>query len=309
MSNTKKKIVVVGSSNTDMVIKSAHLPKPGETILGGKFLMNPGGKGANQAVAVARLGGDVSFVCKVGNDVFGKEAIAKYSEDHINVDNVSVSSDQPSGIALINIDENGENCISVASGANYSLSEEDINRAESVIKAASIVLLQLEIPIQTVDYAARMAKQYGALVVLNPAPAPKEALSSELLSNVDMIIPNSTEIETITGRCATDSKSAQDAIGQIVSEGVKTVIVTLGSEGTIVFHNGEYKRIPAYHVEAIDTTAAGDTFCGGLCVALAEGKTVFEAVQFGTKAASICVTRMGAQGSIPSRSEMDDVFV
>lgn len=309
MSNTKKKIVVVGSSNTDMVIKSAHLPKPGETILGGKFLMNPGGKGANQAVAVARLGGDVSFVCKVGDDMFGKEAIAKYSEDHINVDHVSMSSEQPSGVALINIDQKGENCISVASGANYCLSEEDINRAEPVIKNASIVLLQLEVPIQTVAYAARMAKRYGALVVLNPAPAPKEALSSELLSNVDMIIPNSTEIETITGRCATDSKSAQDAIGQIVSRGVKTVIVTLGSEGTIVFHDGEYKRVPAYHVEAIDTTAAGDTFCGGLCVALAEGKTVFEAVQFGTKAASICVTRMGAQGSIPSRSEIGDVFV
>lgn len=309
MSNTKKKIVVVGSSNTDMVIKSAHLPKPGETILGGKFLMNPGGKGANQAVAVARLGGDVSFVCKVGDDMFGKEAIAKYSEDHINVDHVSMSSEQPSGVALINIDQKGENCISVASGANYCLSEEDINRAEPVIKNASIVLLQLEVPIHTVAYAARMAKRYGALVVLNPAPAPKEALSSELLSNVDMIIPNSTEIETITGRCATDSESAQDAIGQIVSKGVKTVIVTLGSEGTITFHDGEYKQIPAYRVEAVDTTAAGDTFCGGVCVALAEGKTVFEAVRFGTKAASICVTRMGAQGSIPFRSEMGDTFV
>lgn len=309
MSNTKKKIVVIGSSNTDMVIKSDHFPKPGETVLGGEFLMNPGGKGANQAVAVARLGGDVSFVCKVGDDMFGKEAITKYSEDRINVDHVSVSSEQPSGVALINIDKRGENCISVASGSNYCLSEEDINSAEPIIKNAAIVLLQLEIPISTVTYAARMAKQYGAIVVLNPAPAPKETLPADLLSNVDVIIPNSTEVETITKRCVTDLKSAQDAIGEMISKGVKTVIVTLGSEGTIIFHDGEYKQVPAYRVEAVDTTAAGDTFCGGVCVALAEGKTVFEAVQFGTKAASICVTRMGAQGSIPCRREMGDTFV
>lgn len=309
MSNIKKKIVVIGSSNTDMVIKSDHFPKPGETVLGGEFLMNPGGKGANQAVAATRLGGDVSFICKVGNDMFGKEAIAKYNEDHINIEHVSVSSEQPSGVALINIDQKGENCISVASGANYCLSEEDINRAEPIIKNAAVVLLQLEIPILTVTYAARMAKQYGAIVVLNPAPAPKEALPSELLSNVDVIIPNSTEMETITKRCVADLKSAQDAIGEIISKGVKTVIVTLGSKGTIVFHDGKYKQIPAYSVEAVDTTAAGDTFCGGVCVALAEGKTVFEAVQFGTKAASICVTRMGAQGSIPFRNEIGNTFV
>lgn len=301
--DTKKKIVVIGSSNTDMVIKSDRLPKPGETILGGNFLMNHGGKGANQAVAAARLGGNVTFVCKIGNDIFGNETMEMFHKEKIDTTYVGITTTEPSGIALINVDKKGENCIVVASGANSTLSVEDIQKAEPAIKQASIVIMQLETPIESMTYAARMAKKDGTTVLLNPAPA--QPLPDELLANVDIIIPNVTEAEIISGMCITDDESAKEAIRHISAKGIKTVIITMGARGALAYENNEFIHIPAFKVEAVDTTAAGDTFCGGLCVALSEGKSLKEAIIFASKASSISVTRMGAQVSIPLREEIE----
>lgn len=298
----KKKIVVIGSSNTDMVIKSDRLPKPGETILGGNFLMNHGGKGANQAVAAARLGGNVTFVCKIGNDIFGNETIEMFHREKIDTTYVGITSKEPSGVALINVDKKGENCIVVASGANNTLSIEDIRNAESAIKQASIVIMQLETPIESAIYAAQVAKKNGITVILNPAPA--RQLPDDLLANVDILIPNVTEAELISGMQITDDESAKEVIRYISSKGIKTVIITMGAKGALACENGEFIHIPAFKVEAIDTTAAGDTFCGGLCVALCEGKSLKEAIVFASKASSISVTRMGAQVSIPMREEI-----
>lgn len=302
--DTQKKIVVIGSSNTDMVIKSDRLPKPGETILGGNFLMNHGGKGANQAVAAARLGGNVTFVCKIGNDIFGNETIEMFRKEKIDTSYVGITSQEPSGVALINVDKKGENCIVVASGANGTLSVEDIQNAELAIKQASIVIMQLETPMESVAYAAQMAKSNGVTVVLNPAPAPNAPLPDELLAHVDILIPNVTEAEIITGMPITDEESVKEAIHRISAKGIKTVIVTMGSKGALAYENNEFIHVPAFKVEAVDTTAAGDTFCGGLCVALSEGKNLKEAILFASKASSISVTRMGAQVSIPLREEI-----
>ena len=302
--DTQKKIVVIGSSNTDMVIKSDRLPKPGETILGGNFLMNHGGKGANQAVAAARLGGNVTFVCKIGNDIFGNQAIEMFRKEKIDTAYVGISPEEPSGIALINVDKKGENCIVVASGANGTLSVDDIQHAEPAIKQASIVIMQLETPMDSVSYAAKVAKKNGVTVILNPAPAPCAQLPDDLLANVDILIPNVTEAEIISGMHITDEESVKEVIRYISAKGIKTVIVTMGSKGALAYENNEFIHIPAFKVEAVDTTAAGDTFCGGLCVALSEGKSLREAILFASKASSISVTRMGAQVSIPLREEI-----
>ena len=304
--DTKKRIVVIGSSNTDMVIKSDRLPKPGETILGGSFMMNHGGKGANQAVAAARLGGNVTFVCKIGDDIFGNNALEMFRKEKIDTTHVGIVPETPSGIALINVDKQAENCIVVASGANNTLSNEDIRQAEPAIKEASIVIMQLESPIEAISYAAQTAKKYGTTVLLNPAPAPNQALPDELLANVDILTPNVTEAEIITGMRIADDDSAKEAIRAISAKGIKIVIITMGSKGALAYENNEFIHVPAYKVKAIDTTAAGDTFCGGLCVALSEGKSLKEAILFSSKASSISVTRMGAQCSIPFRSEIKE---
>lgn len=301
---TKNKIVVIGSCNTDMVIKVERLPDPGETILGGNFIMNNGGKGANQAVAAARLGGDVTFICKVGNDVFGHKAVEMLRKEGIETTYAGVALQESSGIALINVDQKGENTIVVASGANGTLSVDDIKKAEFVIKKSSILIMQLETPIEAVTYAAKMAKKNGTTVILNPAPAPRGQLPDELLNNVDILIPNVTEAELISGISIDSDKSVKAAIRNIVSKGVNTVIVTMGANGALAFNKGEYIHVPAFKVKAVDTTAAGDTFCGALCVALSEGKNLTESLCFASKASSISVTRIGAQESIPLRNEI-----
>ena len=300
----RNKIVIIGSSNTDMVIQSDRLPVPGETIIGDDFFMNHGGKGANQAVAVARLGGDATFVCKVGNDTFGNDTLKLLKEEGIDVTFSSVTADKPSGVALINVDNKGENSIVVAPGANSLLSEYDIKCAETAIHSASIVLMQLESPIGTLIYAAEMAKNCGARVVLNPAPAPKEILPKELLCNVDILIPNETEAKMLSGIEIKDDASAEQAILKIMSMGVKTVIITVGAYGALSYADGKLIKIPAYRVDSVDTTAAGDTFCGALCVALSEGCDLIEAMNFANKASSISVTRKGAQTSIPYKKEL-----
>jgi len=297
-----KKIVVVGSCNTDMVIKADKLPVPGETILGGTFLMNPGGKGANQAVAAARLGGSVTLISKTGNDVFGKQSVMLFNAENIKTDYVFSDSKLPSGVALIMVDSLGENCIMVASGANASLSPSDINKARAEIESSDLILMQLEIPIETVDYVAEIAKKKGIKVILNPAPA--RALSEQLFKNLHIIIPNRTEAEILSGIKVIDIDSARRAADIISSKGVDVVVITLGSQGALIKEYDEYHFVEAYKVDTIDTTAAGDTFCGAVCVGLSEGWSVLDSVQMAAKAAALTVTRMGAQGSIPYRKEL-----
>lgn len=301
----RKKIVVIGSCNTDMVIKSERLPVPGETILGGTFLMNPGGKGANQAVAAARLGGSVTFVCKTGNDLFGDQSESLYRAEGIDTTYVFRDPEAPSGIALITVDRDGENCIVVAPGANNRLLPEDIDRAREAVEGADMLVMQLEVPLETVEYAARMAHARGVKVVLNPAPAPMQPLSDDLLRHVDMLIPNRSEAEILTGIPVTDWATAERAAAALRAKGVRTVLLTLGASGVLVAGDEGYIRVPAFKVEAVDTTAAGDTFCGAFCVALAEGMDMRQAATFAAKASSISVTRMGAQASVPLRREVD----
>lgn len=301
-----RKIVVIGSSNTDMVIRCQRMPRPGETVLGGEFMMNQGGKGANQAVAAAKLGGDVTFVAKIGNDIFGNQTIDSLRQAGVDTSKITASPQLPSGVALINVDAKGENSISVASGANADLSPADIDNAADTIAGAAVVLMQLETPIETITHAAKTAKRNGVTVVLNPAPAPSSPLPDELLRNIDIIIPNKTEAEIITGVQLDASGSELLALKTLESKGIETVIFTLGSRGAVLCHKGECEEVPALKVKAVDTTAAGDTFCGAFCVALTEGKTIREAIVFGNRAAAISVTRPGAQQSTPLRSELDD---
>lgn len=299
------RIVVIGSCNTDMVINAEHLPRPGETIIGGNFFMNAGGKGANQAVAAARLGGKVSFLAKVGNDHFGSSSIEQYKAEGIDVEHITVDGELPSGVALIMVDGNGENCIAVASGANAALSPGDVDKAEEVIEQGDIVLMQLETPIDTVTYAAHMAHAKGKKVILNPAPA--LPLPESLFEHLYMIIANETEAEFISGVKITDMESVCRAADIIGEKGVGNVVVTLGSKGVFVKENGAYHKVPAHRVKAVDATAAGDTFCGAMCVALAEKKSILQAVEFANKCAAVTVTRMGAQSSLPRRSEIDSL--
>jgi ribokinase len=297
------RIVVVGSSNTDMVIKAAHLPGPGETVLGGQFLMNPGGKGANQAVAAARLGGDVVFVAKVGDDIFGQEAVQGFKNVGINTDYIVVDAENPSGVATIIVDEQGENCIAVASGANSTLSPADVDSAVQQIEAASVLLMQLETPVQTVEYAASLGKKAGKTVILNPAPA--QPLSDGLLAQLDVITPNETEAEILTGIKVETEDDAQKAARALRDKGVGAVIITLGSRGAFVLSESFLGLVPAPKVEPVDTTAAGDTFTGALAVGLADGQTIEDAVVFANKAAAISVTRLGAQASAPKLEELE----
>jgi ribokinase len=298
----KNKIVIIGSSNTDMVIKADRLPVPGETIIGNKFMMNPGGKGANQAVAAARMGGNVTFISKTGNDLFGKQSIELYHTEGICTDYIFSDPDNPSGVALISVDAHGENCILVASGANGTLSPADIEKARSEIESAYLVLMQLEIPMNTVEYAAEIATRKGIKVILNPAPA--QTLSSQLLQRLHIITPNKTEAEMLSGVKVTGWESAKTASKVISEKGADTVVLTLGSLGALIQEKDRYYRVEAVPVEAVDTTAAGDTFCGALSVGLSEGMNITDAVKMACKAASISVTKMGAQSSIPYRVDI-----
>lgn len=298
----QKSIYVIGSSNTDMVIKSDALPLPGETVIGGDFLMNPGGKGANQAVSCARLGGRVIFISRVGNDLFGKQALEHYQQQQIDIRNISLDDSLASGIALINVDKQGENCISVAPGANNSLTFALVEQAFSSLRAEDIVLVQLEIPFATVAQTIQMAHKKGAKVILNPAPA--RALPDWLYPHLYVITPNETEATLLTGIKVTDQATATAAAERLIRKGCQNVIITLGSKGALLISKNYASIIPPPRVIAVDTTAAGDCFNGALAVAIAEENPLEEAVQFANKAAAISVTRMGAQSSLPERNEI-----
>ena len=299
----KPKLVVIGSSNTDMMIQLDRLPRPGETVLGGEFTAAAGGKGANQAVAAVRAGGDVTFVARVGRDPFGDEALAGFTRDGIHTDFVFRDPRAPSGVALIFVARNGENSIAVAGGANQRLSPADVKRAEPAIAKASAVVLQLETPLETVEAAAQIAVRAGVRVILNPAPA--RALPDRLLALVSILTPNETEAERLTGIAVTDDTSAGRAAAKLLAKGVQTVILTLGARGAFVATKDQRARVPGFKVQAVDTTAAGDVFNGALAVALAEGQPLLEAVRFAFGAAAISVTRLGAQPSAPRRHEVE----
>jgi ribokinase len=301
----KSIICVIGSSNTDMVVKTGKLPAPGETVIGGSFLMNPGGKGANQAVSAARLGGRVLFVAKVGNDMFGKQAIRQFQHEKIDSRFVITDPDHPSGVALINVDANGENSIVVAPGSNASLKYSDVQPAFDQLSDQDIILLQLEIPLHTVEYAVKKGFERGCRIILNPAPA--QTLTNETLSCLHFITPNETEAELLTGVKVFDEQTARLAAEKLHGTGVKNVIITLGSKGAYLHNEVTSQLISAHPVTALDTTAAGDCFNGALAVALSENVNLPEAVVFACKVASVSVTRMGAQASIPNRKEVESL--
>ena len=288
----KPDIVVVGSSNTDMIIKLDHIPRPGETILGGQFLTAAGGKGANQAVAAARAGGRVRFIARVGRDIFGDQALAGFVKDRIDAAHVVRDKASPSGVALIFVAQDGENSIAVASGANGRLSPKDVKKARKTIASAAVVLMQLETPLPTVQAAAEIAARAHARVILNPAPA--QPLPEDLLRLVSILTPNESEAELLTGIKVDDERSAGQACDRLLACGVQAAIITLGPRGAFVATAGLRKLIGGFSMQAVDTTAAGDVFNGALAVALAEGRTLERAVRFANAAAAISVTRMGA---------------
>ena len=297
-----KKIVVLGSTNTDMVVTGKKIPVPGETVSGGHFLMNPGGKGANQAVAVARLSakkGACVFIAKVGDDLFGRDTAARLKRDGI-APRLVVDKKEPSGIALILVDARGQNVISVALGANGTLSPRDVAPFRKDIEGAAALVMQLETPLETVAWAAKVAHDAGVAVILNPAPARK--LPKSLYPLVDWITPNETEAELLTGVKVVDAASAAKAAGVLARRGVGHVVITMGSKGA---YGGDCRRVyPGRKVKAVDCVAAGDTFNGAFAVALAEGKSCADAITFAQKASAISVTRPGAQSSVPYRREI-----
>jgi ribokinase len=294
-------IFVIGSTNTDMVVKTDRFPLPGETILGGTFFMHAGGKGANQAVAAARLGGQVTLVTKLGNDIFGKQSLAGFKKENIQTDYVFLTEGKASGTALIIVNEEGENSIVVAPGANADLLPADIDYVLHFKKAA-IILMQLEIPLETVAYVAKQAKVNHQQLIINPAPA--RQLDDELLEGLFLITPNETEAGFLSGIQVVDEPSASRAADILLSKGVQQVIITLGKQGAWFQNNNRKFMTPAPLVKAMDTTAAGDVFSGAIAVALIEKMDWEQAVSFAVQAASISVTRMGAQSSIPKREEL-----
>ncbi len=292
-------IVVVGSINMDLVVRAPRHPQPGETILGSAFNTFPGGKGANQAVAAARLGGQVKMIGRVGEDEFGERLRATLEKDQVDTEYVLRTSGVASGVALITVSDDGQNNIVVVPGSNGKLSPADIQAAEAAFEGAGALLLQLEIPLETVTAAARMAHKHGAQVILNPAPA--QALPKELLQQVDYLIPNENELALLTGVDVTAL-----AANSIQSLGVQCLIVTLGSEGVLVVQAGQTHQLQPHRVSVVDTTAAGDGFVGAFAVALTEGKKVLAAAEFGNAAGALAVTRSGAQPSLPARVELDE---
>lgn len=296
-----KKIVVVGSSNVDLVAKVAHLPRPGETVGNAEFLQSYGGKGANQAIAAARLGGEVAFVTCLGTDSYAKELRSHFAAEGLRTDCLFATPLRPTGTALIYVsEENAENCIAVAPGANGLLDPEMASRAEALIAASDVVVMQAEIPYGTVRETAFLARRHGVPVLFNPAPACP--VDTELMKAVSLLVVNETEAEVISGMTVDESTVAEVA-QELVAMGAGAVVVTLGRAGAYAFSGGEPLRMPGFRVEPVDTTAAGDTFCGALAVAC-DGRVTAEALRFACAAAALSVTRLGAQSSMPRLEEV-----
>jgi len=299
----KNSVVVVGSVNVDLTIKSKRLPRPGETILGGGFTTGAGGKGANQAVAAARAGADVRFVARIGADPYGQEMLKRFRAEGISTKHIVRDEASPTGMAFILVDEHGENSIVVASGANARLSLGDVEAARGEIESAGVLLVQLETPLDTIQRAIRIACESNTRVVVNPAPG--QHLSKEWLKGVDVITPNRLEAEMLTGTKITNEAALVATARCIQEYGIPTVVITLGHQGAYLAGENGTRMIPSYLVNAIDSTGAGDVFSGSLAAFLAEGTPIEDATRMAVASASISVTRMGAQSSAPLRNEIE----
>ncbi len=296
-------LVVIGSSNMDLVISLPRIPAIGETILGGKSSMIFGGKGANQAVAAARAGGQVAFITKLGCDIFGENMKTHFHTEGLGSEFILTDANEPTGIAQIFVSEKGDNSIAVAPGANMNLMPSDVQQFEGLIKKAKIVLMQLEIPLETVAFITELAACHNVKVILNPAPA--QVLSNDLLKKLWLLTPNESEAWLLTGIKVVDNASAQQAAEALLQKGVQNIIITLGENGSLLCNENGVKHYKAFKANAVDTTAAGDVFNGALAVAMTQGKPFEEAIPFGSAAAAISVSRKGAQTSIPYLNEVE----
>lgn len=296
-------IVVVGSSNTDMIVRLKRIPRPGETLLGGAFFSAAGGKGANQAVAAARLGGRVALVGRAGRDSLGDQAASLLAAEGIDVAHLARDKALPSGVALIFVGADGANSIAVASGANAAVSVADIQKARALIAGARVLVMQLEVPLRTVSAAAALAFAHKVPVILNPAPA--QDLPASLLRRVAILTPNESEAELLTGIRVNSPAAARKAAADLRGRGVKTVVITLGAQGALLADGKGARLIPGFRVKAVDTTAAGDVFNGALALALVEGRPIDDAVRRANAAAAVSVTRLGAQPSAPKRRDVE----
>lgn len=301
-----RRIVVVGSANTDMVLRVPRIPAPGETVLGGMFATHQGGKGANQAVAAARAGGRVTFVARVGRDDLGNRSLDGLREAGVDCKPVTVTDDAPSGVALIFVDDAGRNAIGVAPGANGTLTVADLDAAGKALRSARVVLAQLEVPMDCIRHLGVLTADAGVRFILNPAPA--QPLDEDLLPRIDILVPNESEASLLAGIEVTDRTTAESAATVLLAKGVGTVIVTRGEAGALIVTPEGLTDVPAYPVRAVDTTAAGDAFCGTLAVALAEDRSLMDAVRFASAAAALSVTRPGAQPSMHRRNEIEDLL-
>ena len=296
-----KNICVIGSLNMDLVVNVDTMPKPGQTIIGSNFKEVPGGKGANQAVAMARLNGNVSMIGKVGEDGFGQTLINSLKNDKVDTTYIQTSKGA-TGVALITVDKNAQNSIVVSPGANFEVKEDDIDNNIEAIKNSNIVVLQLETPLNTIKYALNKAKELNKYTILNPAPAVK--LDDEIIKNVDLLTPNETELEIISGVSIETEEDIQKAAQIMIEKGVKELIVTLGSKGSLYINKEKSMFKKAYKVEAVDTTAAGDSYTGALAVALSQDKNIEDAMDFASKVGALSVLKEGAQSSLPTLEDV-----
>lgn len=307
MASSACDVVVIGSANMDMTVQCRHLPIPGQTILGDHFHTNPGGKGANQAVAAAKLGARTQLVARVGNGMFVPRFIESYDQVGLGHDHMVRDAESPSGTALIFVDDDGENMIVVAPGANQKLSIEDVNNALPVIEGAKVMILQLEVPLETVMHATSLALKYNTTTILNPAPV--RELPRELLKNIDIIVANEIEISILTGADEVDTSTAAGACRPLIDAGVGHVITTLGKDGAVITGGDGATKVRGFKVNAIDTTSAGDTFVGALACALTEGMSLEEATRFANAAAALTCIRIGAQQAMPTREEVEEMLL
>jgi len=299
-------VAVLGSINMDLVAHASHMPAPGETVIGGDLLTVPGGKGANQAVAAARMGARVTMVGRVGRDTFGETLVAGLTANGVDISHVGVDSDAASGVALIIVDDSGQNSIVVTPGANMRLAPTDVDGAREALAEADVLLAQLECPLETVIRGAQLAQRIGITVILNPAPA--QPVPQELLDNVDVLVPNESEAELLTGLPVRDLSDCEKAASALLARGVGVVILTLGSRGAFLAQPGMTEYFPAHTITPVDTTAAGDAFVGGFAVAFAEGRALREAVRWGNACGALAATKLGAQPSLPSRAAVEGLL-